>query len=167
MTESPRCTAAINTALQISLLQSENKVGGMKRGGSLIQDSAFKTAPGLLVRGRRRSPVTCCSATGGLGDPGGTACPRVSQFLENVDTWPPVSALHEPSPPSPSGSPGLGHRPPARTSLGPVPTMRGHPSALDSPELSIPASPVSAEHLSLPAETTVSALAHGSPTSGT
>ena len=167
MTESPRCTAAINTALQISLLQSENRVVGNEKVRQphprlRLQDGAWPACP-------REASVPCnlrlCH--GGPWRPWRNCLPRVSQFLENLDTWPPVSALHEPSPPSPSGSPGLGHRPPARTSLGPVPTTRGHPSALDSPELSIPASPVSAEHLSLPAETTVSALAHGSPTSGT
>ena len=48
----------------------------------------------------REASVPCnpCSAMGGLGDPGGAACPRVSQFPENVATWPPVSALHEGKP---------------------------------------------------------------------
>ena len=108
-----------------------------------LQDGARPAYP-------REASVLCnlLLGHGGLGDPGGTACPRVSQFLENVATWPPVSVLHEskpadgactPSPPSPSGSPRLGLRP-----SGPDPTTRSHPSAPDSPELSIPASPVSA-----------------------
>lgn len=103
----------------------------------------------------REASVLCnlCSAVGGPDGPGGTACPRVSQFLENAAKWPPVSALHEskpadgartPSPPRASRSPRLGHRPPAQTSSGPRPTTSGHPSAPDSPASPVPAAtPVS------------------------